>query len=241
MNTDSKNRHPRSPMFRRRPGFSTIGSTRSRPACVRASGTGSKRWSIRNSTPPCSGRDTAGAPAARRSRRLRRCADIAMAAGRGRWPGRSARPTSRDQRIGCLGPALIGPQRLALPFRGGAVDLQTRTRHRSRTGTSASSKSLLNGKVLTVSHDAIARDKPQERLVDKPQGAEASSSEPKGQELIYAARVSLDRTQMEVENKRVNLSPGMAVTVEIKTGARSIISYLLSPLIRYKHESLRER
>jgi hemolysin D len=70
---------------------------------------------------------------------------------------------------------------------------------------------------------------------------ETSSSEPKGQELIYAARVSLDRTQMEVEGKRVNLSPGMAVTVEIKTGLRSIISYLLSPLIRYKHESLRER
>jgi hemolysin D len=46
---------------------------------------------------------------------------------------------------------------------------------------------------------------------------------------------------MEVEYKRVNLSPGMAVTVEIKTGSRSIISYLLSPLIRYKHESLRER
>ena len=60
---------------------------------------------------------------------------------------------------------------------------------------------LLHGKVLTVSHDAITRDKPQERLVDKPQGAETSSSEPKGQELIYAARVSLDRTQMEVEDK----------------------------------------
>jgi hemolysin D len=100
---------------------------------------------------------------------------------------------------------------------------------------------LLHGKVLTVSHDAITRDKPQEKLVDKPQGAETSSSEPKGQELIYAARVSLDRTQMDVEDKRVNLSPGMAVTIEIKTGLRSIISYLLSPLIRYKHESLRER
>jgi hemolysin D len=100
---------------------------------------------------------------------------------------------------------------------------------------------LLYGKVLTVSRDAIIRAKPQERLVDKPQGAETSSSEPKGQELIYVARVSLDRTQMEVEDKRVSLSPGMAVTIEIKTGSRSIISYLLSPLIRYKHESLRER
>ena len=46
----------------------------------------------------------------------------------------------------------------------------------------------------------------------------------------YAARVSLDRTQMQVEDKLVNLSPGMAVTVEIKTGSRRIISYLLSPV-----------
>jgi membrane fusion protein, hemolysin D len=97
---------------------------------------------------------------------------------------------------------------------------------------------LLSGKVVTVSHDAITRDKP---MIDKPQGAETSSSEPKGQELIYAARVSLDRTHMQIENKTVNLSPGMAVAVEIKTGSRRIISYLLSPLIRYKHESLRER
>src|SRR5215475_6065877 len=66
---------------------------------------------------------------------------------------------------------------------------------------------LLNGTVLSVSHDAIARD--------KSQGADASSSEPKGQELVYSARVSLDRTQMRVEDKTVNLSPGMAVTVEI--------------------------
>jgi hemolysin D len=100
---------------------------------------------------------------------------------------------------------------------------------------------LLHGNVLTVSHDAITRDKPAEKTNDKAQGAETSSSEPKGQELNYAARVSLDRTEMQVEDKRVNLSPGMAVTVEIKTGTRRIISYLLSPLIRYKHESLRER
>ena len=57
----------------------------------------------------------------------------------------------------------------------------------------------------------------------------------------YAARVSLDRTQMQVEDKLVNLSPGMAVTVEIKTGSRRIISYLLSPVLKYKQETLRER
>lgn len=95
--------------------------------------------------------------------------------------------------------------------------------------------------MLTVSQDAITRDKPQDKNAEKAPGAESSSSEPKGQELIYLARVSLDRTQMQVENKTVNLSPGMAVTVEIKTGERTIISYLLSPLMRYRQESLRER
>jgi hemolysin D len=67
--------------------------------------------------------------------------------------------------------------------------------------------------------------------------AESSTSEPKGQELVYAARISLDRTQMQIDDNLVNLT----VTVEIKTGSRSVTSYLLSPLVRYAHESLRER
>lgn|GEM_PF-20770 len=100
---------------------------------------------------------------------------------------------------------------------------------------------LLHGKILNISQDAITRNNPLDDRQQQQQGGEGSSSEPKGQELVYSARVSLDRTQMDIENKRINLSPGMATTVEIKTGSRSIISYLLSPLVRYKQESLRER
>ena len=76
---------------------------------------------------------------------------------------------------------------------------------------------------------------------DKVPGAETSTSEPKGQELVYAARISLDRSQMQIDNNLVKISRGMAVTVEIKTGSRTVISYLLSPILRYKHESLHER
>jgi hemolysin D len=100
---------------------------------------------------------------------------------------------------------------------------------------------LLHGKVLNVSPDAITRQKPQDNYNNKNLGNESESSEPKGQEMVYAARVSLDQTQMQIEDKLVNLSPGMAVTVEIKTGSRRIISYLLSPVLKYKQESLRER
>jgi hemolysin D len=100
---------------------------------------------------------------------------------------------------------------------------------------------LLHGEVLSVSQDAIVHDKPQDKSGDKVSGADASTSEPKGQELVYAARISLDRTQMQIDDNLVNLASGMAVTVEIKTGSRTVISYLLSPLLRYQHESLRER
>ena len=47
---------------------------------------------------------------------------------------------------------------------------------------------------------------------------EVTTSPPAGQEMVYAARISLDRAQMQVEDKLVTLTPGMAVTAEIKTG-----------------------
>ena len=98
---------------------------------------------------------------------------------------------------------------------------------------------LLHGQVLSVSQDAITH----ERQNDRPRelGTQNDSSEPKGQELNYSAHISLDRTKMRIDDRMVNLSPGMAVTVEIKTGSRMILSYLLSPLLRYRQETLRER
>jgi hemolysin D len=44
-----------------------------------------------------------------------------------------------------------------------------------------------------------------------------------------------------VDDGVVQLTPGMAVTVEIKTGTRRVIGYLLSPVMKYRHESLQER
>jgi hypothetical protein len=80
-----------------------------------------------------------------------------------------------------------------------------------------------------------------DRANDRGPGTQNDLSEPKGQELNYSARVSLDRTAMQIDDRSINLSPGMAVTVEIKTGSRMILSYLLSPLLRYRQETLRER
>jgi hemolysin D len=101
---------------------------------------------------------------------------------------------------------------------------------------------LLQGKVVTVSRDAIVREKASAKAGGpKADGALSDSSEPDGQELLYSAKVALDETRMQVDDKVVTIAPGMAVTVEIKTGSRRIIEYLMSPLLRYRQESMRER
>ena len=101
---------------------------------------------------------------------------------------------------------------------------------------------LLHGKVLSVSHDAVGKDDLADPAKDKgQQDGHAARSPTEDEGAVYAARVSLDRIAMQIEGKGVNLAPGMAVTAEIKTGERRIISYLLSPLRKYRQDSLRER
>jgi hemolysin D len=100
---------------------------------------------------------------------------------------------------------------------------------------------LIRGKVLSVSQDAVAQAAPQGKSGEAAEGAPTNAGERKAQALEYVARVSLDKTQMDIDDEAVKLSPGMAVTVEIKTGSRRIISYLLSPLEKHHQESLRER
>jgi hemolysin D len=130
--------------------------------------------------------------------------------------------------------AMVSNRDIGFVHEGQSAEIKIDTFNFTRYG-------LLHGEVISVSQDAIAREKPQEKSSERAPGMEIFTSEPKGQELSYAARVSLDRMQMQVDDKLVNLSPGMAVTVEIKTGTRRIIGYLLSPLIKYKQEMLRER
>lgn len=79
---------------------------------------------------------------------------------------------------------------------------------------------FIDGQIMTLSDDAV----PVEDLG-----------------LAYTASVSLASSSIAVDGKDVSLSPGMAVTVEVKTGKRRVIEYLLSPLLRYKSESARER
>lgn len=78
----------------------------------------------------------------------------------------------------------------------------------------------LTGKVKSVSHDAITH----EQLG-----------------LVYSTVIVLDKTHLQIEGKMVNLTAGMNVSAEIKTGQRRVLDYLLSPLQTKVDESFRER
>ena len=79
---------------------------------------------------------------------------------------------------------------------------------------------LIEGQVIEVSADAI-------------------ENEQLG--LVYAARVSMSTDQILVDDRWIQLSPGMAVSVEVTTGNRRAMEYFLSPFLRYQDEALRER
>lgn len=100
---------------------------------------------------------------------------------------------------------------------------------------------LIEGEVLGVTRDAVSRpanDKSGRAGASGSGDAVAGDGESSP---IYLARVALAQDWMMTENGRVDLTPGMAVTAEIQTGTRRLISFLLSPLARHVSESMRER
>ena len=60
-------------------------------------------------------------------------------------------------------------------------------------------------------------------------------------DLFYPTRLTLARTEMAVRGDTVALAPGMRVTAEIKTGKRSFLSFVLTPIVRAIGETGRER
>ncbi|HZG22496.1 MAG TPA: HlyD family type I secretion periplasmic adaptor subunit [Herbaspirillum sp.] len=78
----------------------------------------------------------------------------------------------------------------------------------------------LRARVRQVSRDAIQDDK---------------------RGLVYSVRIVLDQRSIVIDGQRVALAPGLASNVEIRTGSRRVIEYLLSPLLRHQREALHER
>ncbi len=78
----------------------------------------------------------------------------------------------------------------------------------------------IEGEVVSVSRDAIEDEK---------------------RGLLYSSKIRLKQNHLLVDGKQFELTPGMAVTAEVKTDKRFIIEYFLSPLKQHMSESLQER
>ena len=102
----------------------------------------------------------------------------------------------------------------------------------------------ISGKVARVSRDAV-EERDALAMADpmqaaRPGGASGGAGS-KGPSLVFPAMVRLEKSTINVDGKEIALSPGMSVTVEILTGQRRAIDYVLAPLREVASNSARER
>jgi hemolysin D len=104
---------------------------------------------------------------------------------------------------------------------------------------------LMHGRVIDISPDAAVSDprvsKSNSRQKDTGEADDDDYSDSSANAGGYVAHIQLASQRIMVDGQQQRLRPGMSVAAEIKTGRRSIINYLLSPLSRYRRESLNER
>jgi len=101
----------------------------------------------------------------------------------------------------------------------------------------------LDATVTRVAHDAIPQADAQsvEGNAAKPPKNEYFAGAQRVQNLYFPVTLRTQKTTMNAEGAEVPLQPGMAVTVEIKTGKRRILEYLFSPLVETASRAMRER
>ncbi len=82
----------------------------------------------------------------------------------------------------------------------------------------------INGVVSYVSADALTEDTKN------------------GPITYYRAKINISETQLKSKlNKDIEIKPGMTATVDIKTGNRSVLSYILNPLSKTLSQSMGEK
>ncbi|HEY1942127.1 MAG TPA: HlyD family type I secretion periplasmic adaptor subunit [Roseiarcus sp.] len=101
----------------------------------------------------------------------------------------------------------------------------------------------IDAHVVRIAHDAIPQieaEQREENPVHPPTGAVFGGAQ-RTQNLVFPVTLKLDASSMMVDGAPVPLTSGMAVTVEIKTGARRILSYVFSPLVDTVSTAMKER
>ncbi|MGZ2488361.1 hemolysin D [Rhizobium pisi] len=101
------------------------------------------------------------------------------------------------------------------------------------------------GKVLSVARDAIPEPDAQSIMADPARTTAGldniTGQADRTQNLVFPVTAELDRNSIMADGQEVSLSPGMAVTVEIRTGRRRILEYLFSPIVEVGAVAMHER
>ena len=104
---------------------------------------------------------------------------------------------------------------------------------------------VLHGKVVKIASGAIDEQEAKRALANAAASANVAQTPAPApgqpENFVFPVTVALDETAMKIDNAVVPLTPGMTVTVEIKTDSRRVIDYLLSPLAKIASEAARER
>lgn len=58
---------------------------------------------------------------------------------------------------------------------------------------------------------------------------------------FYQVRVATDKSTLERDGKAFSIIPGMICSVDIKTGRKTILGYLLKPINKARQEAMSER
>lgn len=61
------------------------------------------------------------------------------------------------------------------------------------------------------------------------------------QMLSYTTKIELESEYLYVNGKNVRLVPNMSVTADLLTGEKSVLEYVLPPMLRYAIGGMRER
>jgi hemolysin D len=103
----------------------------------------------------------------------------------------------------------------------------------------------LSGRVVRVSRDAVQTSEASQQAnpTGEPTAAKTSGAapDPATQNLVYPTTIELDEPSILADGRRVTLTSGLTATVEIRTGSRSLLGYILSPLVEVASASGHER
>ena len=75
----------------------------------------------------------------------------------------------------------------------------------------------------------------------KGQSVNPTTGETQTQNLVYPVKVELKRDRVMADGKDIRLTPGMTVSVEIRTGHRRVIDYLIAPIMETSSSAGHER